>query len=131
MFIGNLNRHQQSVFLGFAEQVVAADGIVSSEEEAMMTIIKSQMLPDIVKEEAEVQEIRNIFDTKSARASMILELFGLAYADQDDHSYDSEKKIIQDVASACCISEMELSDMESWVVHQLALVREANQFMGE
>lgn len=58
---------------------------------------------------------------------MLLELLGLAHADQDYHA--TEKEFMQQVASACGVSENELRDMESWVVRQLALVSEAVQFM--
>jgi uncharacterized tellurite resistance protein B-like protein len=63
------------------------------------------------------------------RASMLLELLGLAYADHDYHA--SEKQFIKKVAKACEISEHELQDMEFWVVRQHALAHEVTQFMED
>ena len=134
MFIGNLNKQQQSVFLGLAKQLIASDGIITPTEESMLAIMQSQVESGIVAVEVKNDELIGVFDSKKSQASIMLELLGLAHSDEDFHTSDSEKfekQFIQQVAKACRISDAELSDMESWIVRQLALVSEANQFMGE
>ena len=134
MFIENFNNKQQSIFLGLAKQLIASDGIITPTEEAMLAIMQSQMGAEITSVDANYEELLSIFDTKKSRASMMLELLGLAHADKNFHTSDSEtfeKQFIQQVSKSCSISDAELNDMESWVVRQFALVSEANQFMGE
>jgi hypothetical protein len=127
MFISNLSSKQQSVFLGLAKQLIESDKNIAPEETALLTTLQTQMGAGVSPSNATLDDLNAIYECKRSKASMILELLGLAHADQDYHV--TEKDFMKQVANACGVSENELRDMESWVVRQLALVREAAQFM--
>jgi uncharacterized tellurite resistance protein B-like protein len=127
MFISNLSSKQQSVFLGLAKHLIESDGNIAAKEQALMATIQGQMATKVTPADFDFETLNKIFECKRSKASMILELLGLAYADEDYHA--SEKKFMRQVSQACGVSEHELRDMESWVARQLALVREAEQFM--
>lgn len=127
MFISNLSTKQQSAFLSLAKQLIASDGNIAPEETALFTTIQQQIPLGVSPSDATLGTLGSVFECKKSKASMLLELLGLAHADQDYHA--TEKEFMQQVANACGVSENELRDMESWVVRQLSLVSEADQFM--
>jgi len=127
MFISNLSTKQQSVFLSLAKRLIASDGNIAPDETALLETIQQQMPSGVSPSDTALDTLSTVFECKKSKASMLLELLGLAHADQDYHA--TEKEFMQQVASACGVSENELRDMESWVVRQLALVSEAVQFM--
>lgn len=127
MFIANLNSNQQSVFFGLAKKLINSDENVTSEETALLSTIQQQMMADVTPTDVSFDTLTDVFDCKKAKASLLLELLGLAHADQEYHS--AEKDFVKQVATSCGVSCYELRDMESWVVRQLSLVREATQFM--
>jgi len=127
MFISNLSSKQQSVFLGLAKKLIDSDENIAPEESALLSTIQQQMLADVTSTDVALDTLPTVFDCKKAKASLLLELLGLAHADQEYHS--AEKDFINQVATSCGVSSYELQDMESWVVRQLSLVREAAQFM--
>lgn len=127
MFISNLSREQQAVFLGLAKQLILSDSNLATEEESLLTSIQRQMESEVIPTDVPLNSLKELFPTRKDKASMLLELLGLAHADNDYHA--SEKEFVTQVARACGISKMELIDMECWVVRQLALVHEATQFM--
>jgi hypothetical protein len=51
----------------------------------------------------------------------------MALVDSEYHA--TEQTFVTTIANVLGVSEAELSDMESWVRRQFALVREAEQFM--
>ncbi len=129
MFISILTKKQQGVFLGLAKQLISADSKITKDEELLLSTIQAQMESGTTPINVDLNHLGSIFDTKASKASMLLELLGLAHADEEYHL--SEKEIINQIAKACGISDTELVDMESWVIRQFALVSEAKQFMEE
>jgi uncharacterized tellurite resistance protein B-like protein len=129
MFISNLSSEQQSAFLSLAKQLIASDGNIAPAEKALLETIQQQMSEGVTASEVTIDTLSNVFSCKKSKASLLLELLGLAHADQEYHS--TEKTFIKQLAEACDVSTNELQDMESWVVRQLALVNEANQFMED
>lgn len=131
MFIDKLNSEQQGVFLSIAAQLIEADENISSQEIALLNVFRNQMPADVKPAPApvSVSDLPNIFNSTQAKVAFLLELIGLAHADAEYHV--TEKDFISNVAAALSISEVVLADMQSWVVRQFALVREAEQFMGE
>lgn len=127
MFISNLSSKQQSVFLGLAKKLIDSDENFAPEETALLSTIQQQMLADVTPIDVALDTLNTIFECKKAKASLLLELLGLAHADQEYHL--AEKDFINQVATSCEVPSYELNDMESWVVRQLSLVREAAQFM--
>lgn len=129
MFISNLNTTQQSAFLGLAKQLIESDNDISPQENILLETLHKQMDANVSAVNVSLSNLNTLFEGKKSRASMILELLGLACA--DDNYHPAEKEYIRKVTEACGVSENELRDMESWVVRQLALVREAAQFMED
>ena len=127
MFINKLDKQQQGILLSLAEIIIDADGKVSVDESSHIKAIKEQMTPDVTPVSCSLSNLSNSFTSTSAKSALLLELIGLAHADSEYHR--TEKDIISNIADALSISEMVLSDMESWVCRQFSLVREAAQFM--
>lgn len=128
MFISNLSSSkQQSVFLGLAKQLIASDGNIAPKETALLETIQQQITAGVTPSDVSLDTLNNVFECKKSKSSLLLELLGLAHADQDYHV--TEKDFLNQVANACGVSENDLRDMESWVVRQLALVSETVQFM--
>ena len=129
MFIDKLNSEQQGALLSIAAQLIEADGNVSSQETALLNVFRNQMLADVKPAPVSVSDLPNIFTSTQAKVAFLLELLGLAHADAEYHV--AENDFISNIAAAFSISEVFLANMESWVCRQFALVREAEQFMGE
>ncbi|WP_373054443.1 TerB family tellurite resistance protein [Thioalkalivibrio sp.] len=127
MFVGNLDARQQGALLALAHEVASADDTLSKKEEEFLATLRTQMEPNVEPASIDRNDLSTAFESKRVRASLLLELLGIAHADDDYH--ESEKKLIAEIAAALDISEFELADMEGWVERQLLLVREAAQFM--
>jgi hypothetical protein len=69
------------------------------------------------------------FSSRKARAAVLLELLGLAYADGEYNPRESE--VVKASARAFGIAEPELLQMENWVLRQMALAVEAEHFLAE
>lgn len=129
MFISKLNLEQQNVLLALAERIAAADGVSHEEETLLMAALKAQSQQGAAPSTVELSELDGIFDSPAAKNALMLELLGIAFADSDYH--ESEKALVNEVATAIGIDAELLSDMEAWVSRQIMLVQEANSFLGE
>ena len=89
MFIQQLSKTQQSIFLSFANELMGIDGDVSTSEENMLNFYKSQMEDGVIAVAREQQSLSLIFDTQKSKMAMVLELVGLGHADGD---YDKDEK---------------------------------------
>lgn len=68
----------------------------------------------------------NTFKCRRSRASALLELIGIAYCDT---SYDpDEQELIQEIGLAFGFAKEDVLAMENWVLRQISLVREAEDF---
>ena len=84
MFVQNLNPTQQEILLKLADDLMLSDGVKDQREEDLIRIIKSQCNADISsKKEFELSGLANLFVSKKAKVSLLLELIGLAHADGD------------------------------------------------
>ncbi len=130
MFIQNLNKAQQEVLLKLANELMISDGVIDQSEEELISFIKSQCTEGVSELEIfKLSEIKDVFDSKKAKVSMLLELIGLAHADGD---YGKEEMIfINEIASVLNIDEANLNELENWVKRQLDLVNDSVMFMEE
>lgn len=128
MFLSNLNLEQKQAFLGLAHQFISADGQLAPQEEAMLGAMKTEMgLSEHEKPiSAELHNLLKPFDSKYARASVLLEIVGLGYSDNNFHPEESQ--IVQTIAQNFEISKEEVRQMENWVIRQIMLAKEATQF---
>lgn len=130
MFVGNLDTEQQQVLLALAKKMAQADSKVVDKEIDILNVIRSQCASHlVVPEKVDIPNLSTLFLTQISKTSLLLELIGVANADGEYHN--TEKKITFEVAKSLGFSSELFSDMESWVLRQFALVREANSFMEE
>jgi len=128
MFISYLNNEQQGQLLSLAEMIMNADGNIAEEEISIINTMKAQCSPDVLTAgKVSISDLATRFSTQPAKVSLLLELIGVAYADDDYH--ETEKKLIQEIASSLNISFPLLADMESWVKRQFLSMKEVNTFM--
>lgn len=129
MFISNLTTTQQSIFLTLANNLIQSDGILAPQEAVLIASIKSQMPSNITAADYTLDSLANFFPGKKEKASTLLELIGLGHADDDFDA--SEKDFIKQICTSFKITSDELNEMQSWVVRQLSIVRQANEFMED
>lgn len=129
MFLQNLNPYQQDVFLSLANEMVAADGVFATEEKELLERMKLQMHSKVSSAAYQHESLPDIFATKAASATVMLELIGLGYA--DEVLDPKEKSFLEKVRDTLAVSAEEFEDMESWVLRQFSLIRQANEFMME
>ncbi len=129
MFISNLNQKQQETLLQLAKKIIAIDGIIDEKESLMIEAIKKEMHPKTNIESNHKEPLNSIFISKKEASSLLFELIGLAYADDEYH--EEESRFINEIASQLNISKENLYVMENWVQRQLCLSREAIYLMEE
>jgi hypothetical protein len=129
MFVHRLNVEQQGAFLYLAEKLISVDGDISAEESALIGLLESQLDRKATSIPVLPNELPGLFATKESCAALLLELLGLAHADADYHL--AERDFVSLLAVQLGVSDYSLKAMESWVVKQLLLAREAEQFFGE
>ena len=125
MFVAQLTTQQQGLLLQLGTELVAADGKIHDKEAELLAVVRAQMTPGIAPVSSD--QLCKEFTTQASKAALLLELIGLAHADADYHS--TEQSFVAQVANKLGIAKEMLEDMEAWVARQLALVREAEQFM--
>ena len=127
MFLENLIGKEKSAFLGLAQKVVHADGLLSAREAQLLTALEAAAGETVAQ--GTIDSLAAVFQTRQSRVSALLELMGLGLADGEYHP--AETKLIKEIAKALGFTEDELIGMESWVVRQVALIEEAAGFWTE
>ena len=127
MFLENLTDGEKSAFLGLAQRLIRADGVLSSKEEQVLASLTA--VAGHRTAEGTLKELANTFQTRKTKVSALLELLGLALADGEYHA--AEKGLVSEIAKALDFTENELDGMETWVVRQVALFEEAANFWNE
>ena len=128
MFLNNLSESEKKAFLTLAKEFILVDGVLSPEEEDFIKIMKAEMsieegYPDGEKTR---KELFDIFSTKKSQIAAVIEMQGLGYANMEYHI--QEKAFIKEMADHFNITEAELDGIDDWVVRQVALLYEANEF---
>jgi hypothetical protein len=129
MFISALNKDQQAILLSLSKRLISADGIILKEEQVLYDSIAAQCESEIELKDVALCEISSKFTTQQAKVSLLLELLGVAHADNNYH--ESERGIIKSVTEVLDIEPRLLEDMEAWVKRQFILMKEARIFMEE
>lgn len=125
MFIEKLNDRQQGILLNLGKKLIAADGNIHDKETELLNVLRAQMSPSV--QETASSNLASDFQTQVSKAALLLEILGLAHADEDYHL--DEKSFVSGLAKEVGLDSDTLADMESWVLRQFALVREAQQFL--
>lgn len=128
MFIQHLNNEQQATLIAFTKKIIAVDGHIDEKEKLMLETIRSQCDANVnFDSKPEFDKIDSLFEFKHQKVAFMLELIGVAYADETYQ--ESEITVIRNLAETLDISPSLLTDMENWVKRQMILVKEANLFM--
>jgi tellurite resistance protein len=128
MFIQNLTREQQEVFLHLAMNLVKVDGEFSEEEDAMLSVLKFQCEEGVEAKKVEMTALPSIFDNQTAKVSALLELTAIAFADGIFHH--KEAKLLQEIVAILDIDYL-YEDCKNWAEQQLALMDKAETLMSK
>ncbi|KMK51952.1 DNA repair protein [[Actinobacillus] muris] len=128
MFIQNLNRDQQSVLLYLAKKIAEVDGSSDELQLGMVEILLKQSEEGISEKSISADDLADVFDTERSKCSLVLELLGVAYANEDYHQ--SERDLVAQYATKLGISDEKLSSLEQWVEKQFALSKEVEMLLS-
>lgn len=128
MFIQNLDKKQQSVLLYLAKEVMDADNERHEREDKILSLLERQVDSLVSPEVISLDKLDIIFDSNQSKASLLLELIGVAHADGDYHH--DESALIKKYAQALNVSEEKLLKLENWVSKQLSVSLEAQELMA-
>lgn len=130
MFVSNLNEVQQEALLSLSKKLIRVDGIIDEREENLLEVLRAQCrVVANGSREFSNSELMAIFSRKGEKVSFLLELIGVAHADE---VYGIEEKdFVREISRKLNISEALQMDMENWVKKQLSLVKEASNLMEE
>jgi uncharacterized tellurite resistance protein B-like protein len=128
MFLNHLSETEKKAFLTLAKEFILVDGELSPEEEDLVKIMEAEMgiregFPDGEKSR---KELFSMFENKKSRIAALIEMQGLGYANMEYHI--QEKAFVNEMAESFGITEDELDRIDEWVVRQVALLYEANEF---
>ncbi|WP_133543559.1 DNA repair protein [Mesocricetibacter intestinalis] len=128
MFVQNLNREQQSVLLYLARTVAEADGSSDELQMGMVDILLKQSEEGISEQNIAINDLPKIFNTERARCSLLLELLGVAYANDDYHI--EERDLITLYANKLSISNEKLKKLSDWIERQFDLSKEIETLLN-
>lgn len=128
MFIQNLNPKQQGVLLFLAHEMAIADGSDNELQLGMMQIIEKQCATGVKAERISLDNLSEIFNDKRSKCSLLLELLGIAHANQEYHK--KEQKLIREYADRLGVDQDQLIELEIWVDKQLYLSREVEKLLN-
>lgn len=131
MFLHHLTENEKKAFLTLAKEFILVDGALDQEEENLVRIMKAEMNIEEGYPEGQIsrQELLKMFESRRSQMTAVIEMQGLGYANMEYHL--QEKEFVQEMAESFGISNEELSDIDDWVVRQVALLYEANEFWKE
>lgn len=128
MFVQNLTAEQQAALLYLAHEVAKADGSSDELQLGMVEILTKQSEENVTEKVISNDELAKLFTTERAKYSLLLELLGIALANEEYHS--NERNLIAEYAKELSVSNEKLNALENWVEKQLALSKEIGVLLG-
>ncbi len=124
MYLHELTREQQHVFLILARQVIDADERLAMQElESLEALYRELDVPPETADAPDVAiDLNFTFDSPRRRAVVFIELLLVAYS--DDMVDDSENEALTRIAEAMEISEETRKDAHRWVMRLIDLRRD-------
>lgn len=121
MFLNLLTDGQKRVFLALATKVVMADGGVVPEEDVTLDIRRAEMGGDITAPADQIFGPADtaVFDTRRSQMIALLELYVLAYSDNDFHA--DERPILEDLRTTWGFDDAAVAAIEDWAKRQAPL----------
>ncbi len=129
MLLSLLTDKQKEACFCLAHNVAVSDGELSAGERVLMEEMRREMGLDSSFEPhyLDVEGMERLFDTRKSRATVLISLIRLGYA---DGAFEIEEQSFLRVLSKLFeISESEFVLIENWVRRLIALEREANAFL--
>ena len=128
MFINNLNEQQKSAVVILMHRVAQADGRIDVAETQMLNdVVLSLGIVDL-EADTSTSELVSRFNTQKTKVSALLELLAMAHADGEFVA--TEHHYIREIANKMDVSDLELAIYNSWVIRQISLLHEAEEFWG-
>ena len=128
MFIHHLNDEQQAALYHFSKELIAADGYVDERETLLLDGIIAQCNNSAdLEQKFDIKQIPEIFSEKAQKMAFLIELVGVAYADQVIE--ENEDNLIKNVAEALSVELSLIDELKDWVQRQMTLVFEAEKFL--
>lgn len=130
MFCSTFDDAERKAFLVLAMKVALADHRVPFPEGLFVDELKKELGGDTPVDASGVYGEADLEPFKSApsRVLVMLNLYCLAYADDEFHA--NEAQVIEDVGQAFGFSDEEIAQLAKWGANQSALMREAEKLMG-
>ena len=131
MFVHTLTEKQQSSFFSLAKQFLHADAVLSAEEKNLLELLVAEAGGDPSAEipDGDLDELLAAFDSRQSRATVLLELIGMAHA--DENFCPDESRFILSVGERLGLSREEVNKMNDWVTRQMSLAAEVEGFWEE
>ena len=128
MFVQNLNERQQGVLLHYADEVMRVDRVIDATELVAMDMLRVQAEPGVKAEEVPIEQLPALFEDRVSRVSLLLELVGMGYVNEDFDPRQS--RLVMQIAEAFSFHEDgTVEAVEAWVEDQLALTKGAQRLM--
>ncbi|MDE0361207.1 MAG: hypothetical protein OXI74_08580 [Rhodospirillaceae bacterium] len=128
MLVQNLNDRRRAVLLHYADEVMRADGRIHPAELVVMDVLRNQIEPGVKADHVAIEALPGVFKRRLARVSLMLELVGMGYANEDFDPKQSE--LLNRIAKVFGFQENGTIDtIEQWGQDQLALMKQA-KLMG-
>ncbi|MGZ5243196.1 MAG: hypothetical protein ACXWDO_06170 [Bacteroidia bacterium] len=126
-----MTENEKKAFLTLAKEFILVDGELSKEEEDLVRIMKAEMNIENGYPEGQIsrEELFKMFESRRSQITAVIEMQGLGYANMEYHL--QEKEFVNQMADSFGIDSNELADIDDWVVRQVALLYEANEFWKE
>ena len=129
MFLQELTESQKKTFICLAHDIIVSDGILRADENFMMEQLRREigLSNDFQPHYITLEGIDSIFDTRSARIAVLLNLIRLAYA---DGAFEIEERfLLAEICQIFSIDSQLFALAENWVRRLIALEKEARTLM--
>jgi hypothetical protein len=124
MFLHELTPQETTAFLSLAQQLISVDGKIQGQEQEMLARFAREMeIPAEVREQISTTEAAVGFQSKRSRNIALLELIGLAYA--DEAFVLGEAQFINQLVEAFGADREHITAMDAWIREVIGLTRKA------
>jgi len=133
MFLSILDQDEKLAFFKLATNMAAVDETIAKEEVKILNQIKDELnlnnssFSNELKKE-DISSLCKKIKTNNSKKAAIIELLGLAYADNE--FAPEEREFILEISKCFNISEKELSKYIEWVVKLVELINQSKEFFN-
>lgn len=131
MFLADLSKLEQNTFLSLARNMVAADAIVTPEEEDLLNDLHYEIGQDTIIEPIckDIAELCTAVSNRKSQAKMLLELASIAHVDGEYE--ERERELLRTIAANWDIEHYSVIRAEDWGKNRIALIADAAHIMHD